>query len=375
MDQAYSNQGDLMKLLSTVASIATLVSVNAFAGDHTINIVGRTSLVYKDNDVKKTQVPSSSSFNIDFLRTMFAGSISPTVKYYVSADLLSANGSSDSVDGTSAFVDEAFATKAFGQGTSLTLGKKAVLIGGREYDYYNYDRYTSSAFFAATPANQVGLTLAHEIAGQTFMAQYFNGNKDNGKTGVVDGTTQPINAQSKFGYAIAWNGNIANGLIKPIIAYTVVPEAAGSRSTEGRTSRVNRGDDQFLGAGLQFNIPLGLVIEADYDLLTEKNATGTIASAHDLKTTSIVGLVRYAGERFAPFVKFISDTSKNNSVKFASKMAYDIGVEFKESKDDLLRYNLVYSGASVKTGINTTEVKSSPKAILVGVKFDAAILK
>lgn len=363
-----------MKLLSIVATIATLVSVNAFAGDHTINAVGRTSWVYKDNDVKKTQVPSSSSFNIDFLRTIFAGAVTPSVKYYVSADLLSANSSTDVSDGTSAFIDEAFVTKAFGQGTSITIGKKAVLVGGREYDYYTYDRYSSSAFFSATPANQVGVTLSHEIAGQTLMAQYFNGNKDNGKTNNASPATS-INAQSKFGWSVGWNGSIHDGMIKPIIAYTVVPEAAGKASTEGSTSRVAKGDDTFLGAGLQFNLPMSFVVEGDYNLLTEKNASGTVAAPKNLKTTSIVGLVRYAGERFAPFAKFISDTSKLVSVKTGTRTAYDVGIEFKESKDDMLRYNLVYSGSTVKTGINTTEVKSSPSSILVGVKFDAAILK
>lgn len=359
-----------MKKLSALAMIAILASASTFAGDHTINAVGRAGWNYKDNDVAKTGTANSSSFNIDYLRTTFAGIVTPSVKYFLTADLLGTTGN-DAVDGTSTLVDEAFVSKNFSFGTTAIFGKKAVFIGGREYDYLNYDRYTTSYFFQATPANQVGLTLSHEIAGQTFMGQYFNGNKDNGK-----GTT--TNAQSKFGWSVGWYGNIMNGLIKPVVAYTVIPEAGGtnggSTSISG-TKRVNKGNDDYLGAGLQFNLPVGLTIETDYDLFTEKDATGTLTSKKDLKTTSIVGLVRFNGERLAPFAKIISDTRKNDSVKTNSRVAYDVGVEFKESKDDAIRYHIVYSGASVKDNINTTEVKSSPSSIMAGVKFDAAILK
>lgn len=355
-----------MKYLSSVAVMAAIISTSVFAGDHTINAVGRTALVYKDND--STTTANSSSFNMDYLRTTFAGVVQPSVKYYLTVDLLGAT-SNDAVDGTATLIDEAFVSKTFSFGTTASIGKKAVLIGGREYDYLNFDRYTTSAFYTAAPANQVGLSLAHEIAGQTFMAQYFNGNKNNAKATTV-------NAQSQFGYSVGWNGNLLEGMIKPIVAYTVVPEGASAASTAGSTSRVNKGEDTYLGAGLQFNLPMSLVVEADYNLLTEKDAAGTVSAKKDLKTTSLVALVRYAGERFAPFAKLISDTNKTSSTKTGTKTAYDLGVEFKEAKEDMLRYHVVYSGSTVKTGLDTaTTTKHSPKSILVGLKFDAAILK
>lgn len=302
---------------------------------------------------------------MDYLRTTFAGSVTPSVKYFLTTDLLGTTGN-DLVDGTPTLIDEAYITKTFSFGTSLTAGKKAVLIGGREYDYLNFDRYSLSGFFNTAPANQVGVTLSHEIAGQTLIAQYFNGNKANGKT---------VNAQSKFGYSVGWNGNIANGMIKPIVAYTVVPEAALAATTTGAGTRVEKGDDTYLAAGIQFNLPMNLVVEADYDLLTEKKAAGASGALKDLKTTSIVGLIKYAGETVSPFAKFISDTNKLATTKTGSKTAYDLGLEFKEAKDDMIRYHVVYSGSTVKTGLNTTEVKSSPSSILVGLKFDASILK
>jgi len=355
-----------MRKLTILAATATIISANTFAGDHTINAVGRTGWVYKDNDVKKTEKVSSSSFNIDYLKTTFAGTVNPSVTYFLAVDLLGETSSPpDAVDGTSSLVDEAFITKTFSPGTTFTFGKKAVLIGGREYDYSDYDRYTNSVFFDATPGTQVGATLSHDFAGQTLMAQYFNGNK-------LHGTA--VNAQSKFGYALAWYGNIANGLIKPIVGYTVTPEASGTPTTTS-VLRLNKGDDTFLSAGLQFNLPRNLTLETDYDVLTEKDATGTVAAKKDLKTTSLVAILTYTSDRFSPFVKWISDENKNGSTKTGTRSAYDVGLEFKEGKDDMVRYHVVYSGSTVKTGINTTEVKSSPSSIMVGLKFDAAILK
>ncbi|MGZ3787061.1 MAG: porin [Bacteriovorax sp.] len=365
-----------MKRLSSVAMIATLISANAFAGDHTINAVGRSGWIYNDNDVEKTGASNSSSFNIDYLKMTFAGVISPSVKYFLTTDMLATNTSTDAVDRTSGFIDEAFVTKTFFQGTSFTLGKKAVLIGGREYDYVDYDLYSKSSFKAATPSNQVGLTVAHEIAQQTFMAQYFNGNKNNGKGATT-------NAQSKFGYSIGWYGSIQNGLIKPILAYTVLPKTKGDSLSDSTTSligsssttRANSGRDAYLAGGVQVNLPTGLTIEADYDLLTQKDAEFVLSSKKDVKVNSIVGLVRYSTDRFAPFAKFITETRKSDSIKTAERTAYDIGLEFKESKEDAIRYHAVYSGSKLKTNMNVAEVKSSPASIMVGIKFDAAILK
>ena len=358
-----------MRKLSTVAMFTTLLSMNAFAGDQTINIQGRTGWKYADNDVKKTQVLSSSSFSVDFLRTTFAGVVTPSVNYYLQTNLLPASTTADVTDATSDLIFEAYITKTFSFGTALTVGKRAVLVGGREFDYVQYDNYTTSAFYDATPANQVGATLSHEIAGQTVMAQLMNGNKDDGKKDVNE---KSVNAQSKLGYALAWYGNISNGMIKPIVAYTVIPQGKGTGD-----DRKFKGNDAYMSAGLQFNLPAGLTVETDYDLLTLKNATtgaDTTVKA-DKKIASMVALVKYDAGAFAPFARFVSDTKESNSVKTYTRTAYDLGVEFKEAKNDMIRYEIVYSASTVKTDMDTTEVKSSPSSILVGLKFDAAVLK
>lgn len=240
--------------------------------------------------------------------------------------------------------------------TSITFGKKSVLIGGREYDYIEYDNYTTSWFWNSCPANQVGITISHEVAEQTFMAQSFNGNKDNG---IKDLENQPVNSQSKFGYALGWYGSFINGAIKPILAYTIVP----------RPSSETKGDNIFISTGIQLNTPHNAIVEFDYNILDKKQITTKN------KTSSMIGLIRFTNDQYSPFVKIIKDTTKNDSTKTSERLAFDLGLEFKQESESNFRYHVVYSTSSLKEAMETKEIKHSPRAILVGVKFDAAILK
>lgn len=358
-----------MKMLSAVAVVATIFAGNAFA-DQSIKVISRGGWSYKDNDVNKSGTPNSSSFNFDYLRTKFSGELTPSVKYVLTSNLLKASETNDTNEGISKMITEGYITKSFSTGTQVSFGRKTTIIGGREYDYSSSDLYSTSYFYQATPSPYaMGLTFSHEIAGQTLKAQYLNGNKTT-TTGVA---TTGTATQSKFGYALEWNGSLMEGMIKPIISYTVIPENAGASTT--KTARVNKGNDVFLGTGLQFNLPQNMVLETDYNLFTEQDATGTAAAKKDLKTESIIVHAKMNGENFSPFVKFIADTRKNDSTKTNSRTAYDLGFEYKEAKEDTIRYHVVYSGSSVKDNINTTEVKSSPSSIMVGMKFTASLLK
>ena len=361
-----------MRKLSAVAIVATVFAGNVFAGDQSIKVISRGGWKYMNNDVQKTTKPNSSNFNFDYLRTKFSGELTPSVKYVLTTNLLKADQANDTNEGISKMISEGYVTKTFSFGTQMSFGRKTTIIGGREYDYSSSDLYSTSYFYDATPSPYaMGITLAHEVAGQTFRAQYINGNKTVSTTGTA--------SQSKFGYALEWNGNLMDGMIKPIISYTVIPEIAGAsttaKTTTNSSTRANKGDDTFLGAGLQFNLPQNMILEADYNMLTEKDATGTTAAKKDLKTESIVVHAKMNGETLSPFVKFIADTRKNDSTKTDSRTAYDLGLEYKEAEEDAIRYHVVYSGASVKANINTTEVKSSPSSIMVGMKFTASLLK
>ena len=331
-----------------------LISFQSFAGDHTINFGARSDWKYKNNDIDKTGTPNSSSFEFNYLLASFSGKISPAFSYFISTDLLQSAAGTDVTNGTSAFIDEAFITKSFGEGGSVSVGKKAVLIGGREYDYFPYDLYTTSYYYEAAPENELGLTLSKEVGEQLWMFQLFNGNKNNV-------TSQPTsNTQSKFGYSIGWYGNFVDKFIKPIVAYTVVPKGVGS-------GRVSKGDDVYLGGGVLFNTPHNFVLEVDYGMLTQNHFAGD--GVHQ-KTKSIVGLIRYNGENYMPFFKMMSDVVTLDSTETNKRSAFDVGVEYRPVNEDLVSYHVVYTGESVKSNVD-----SSPTSITVGIKFDASLLK
>jgi hypothetical protein len=206
--------------------------------------------------------------------------------------------------------------------------------------------------------------------GQEFKLQLSNGNEDK----RISGTK----SQSKFGYGVLYKGSAMDGMIKPMIGYTVDPtERAG-------------GADSYLAGGAQLNAA-GFTVEAEYDLKTQKKFS---AAYGDNTTNSLVALARHNGENFQPFVKYIADWSKTPAGPHASTVAtatpeeidrtsFDIGLEMKESKEDAIRYHIVYSAQSVKNiayvrAADATSVaasKNSPSQIYAGVKFTADILK
>jgi hypothetical protein len=331
-----------------------ILSLQVFAGDHSIDFGGRSDWKLRNNDIDKTGTPNSSSFEINYLLASFSGKISPTYSYFISADFLQSSSSPDIVNGVSDFIDEAFISKTLSDGMSLSVGKKAILIGGREYDYFPYDLYTTSYFYQATPINDVGLTLTKEVGEQLWMFQFFNGNKTNVSS------KPSVNTQSKFGYSVGWYGNLIDKFLKPVVAYTVVPKGVNG-------IRLSKGDDVYIGAGVQVNTPHNFVLEVDYGMLTQNHFGGE--GIHQ-KTKSIVGLIRYTGENYMPFFKMISDVITLDSNETDKRSAFDVGVEYKPSNDDLVSYHIVYTGESSKSNVD-----SSPTTVTVGLKFDASLLK
>jgi hypothetical protein len=341
----------------TIAAAAAVLATQAFAGDHTISTRGRMSWMYEDRDTKTTQVKNSSEIKAEQLYLALAGKLSANTTYNITLNLAdSSTAATAGKDNTNNYIDELYITRTLAEGLNLQLGKMAVIAGGVEYVHAEEDMYSRSAFYNNAPANEMALVLSKEFVGQTLSLQYFNGNNERTTTNS-SGTT--VSAQSKFGYAAQYAGSFANGLVKPNIGYTVDP-----------TTR-SKGPDTYLAGGLQFNLPASFVVEADYGLKTLKKA-GT--AGQDNKLNSMSALVVWSGlERFSPSVKFIKDTDKtNNGAKVSDTTTYTAALEYKDSKEDAIRYHVAYSSAKVKpvTGSSHTDA-----TVLVGAKFDVALLK
>lgn len=341
-----------MKRLGVLAA-ATLLSVGAMAADHTISGTGRMGLFMRDYDAPTTR--NSSAIEADYFRINFDGVLNASTKYHFVLDpvQVTSTTTNDTTTNVSAFINEFWINRSIGESLNVIIGKQKVLQGSMEYWTSTPDIYSKSGFYSAattTGSDRTGAaTLAYKFMGHDFKAQLFNGNEDKRSTGTK--------SQSKFGYAFLFKGNLMDGMIKPIFGYTVDPTARAG------------GPDTYLAGGAQVNAA-GFTFEADYGLKTQKNAA---TATTNLTTSSIVGLVRHNGENFQPFVKFIADTNKTDSVKSFERTAFDLGLEMKEVKDDSVRYHVVYSSQSSKTaGVKDA---AKPNQIYAGVKFTADILK
>ena len=74
-----------------VLAVASLLSVGAMAGDHTLSATGRLSLIARDNDTSKTGLRNSSAFEGEFLRVYFDGVLNASTKYHMVLDPAVAN--------------------------------------------------------------------------------------------------------------------------------------------------------------------------------------------------------------------------------------------------------------------------------------------
>lgn len=344
-----------MKRLGVLAA-ATLLSVGAMAADHTISATGRMGAIMRDYDVPATK--NSSAIEAEFFRINFDGVLNASTKYHFVIDPTQVTTATvnDTTTNISSFINEIWINRSIGESMNLIVGKQKVLVGTNEYWASTPDVYTYSHFYNGRDGTFTGVTgrtgaatLAYKFMGHDFKAQLSNGNEDK---------RSPLTkSQSKFGYAFLFKGNFMDGMIKPIFGYTVDPTARAG------------GPDTYLAGGAQVNAA-GFTFEADYGLKTQKNAA---TATTNLTTSSIVALVRHNGDNFQPFVKFIADTNKTDSVKSFERTAFDLGLEMKEVKDDSVRYHVVYSSQSSKTaGVKDA---AKPNQIYAGVKFTADILK
>lgn len=343
-----------MKKLTFVAA-AALMATSAFAGDHSINLQGRMSLINSNRDQKKTGIASDSRIQAERADLTFAGKLSANTKYSVGLNLAASNAAASS-DAATNYIDSIYVTRTLAEGLTLDIGKRALLGGGFEVTHGAIDQYAKSNYWTTVDnaGNQFGLTLSKELMGHSLMVQLSNGNKDRKET--HSGTD--YYTQSRMGWAAEWMGSYANGMVKSNVGYTVIPSTTSQRSTD------------LLGAGLQFNLT-NLVIEADYGVVTSvKAATGN----KDKKTTSIVGSVAYTGmETLTPFAKVMSDTKKQaaDGSKSDEIMGFGLGVEYKEAKADAIRYHAVYVSEGHKPVGGT---KYTASQIIVGAKIDVNVL-
>jgi hypothetical protein len=122
------------KLLLASAFLAT----SAFAVESDMKVIGRFDYVSEETKTA-TSKETRGEFETNFLRWKNAAKFNDTITGELTLDFAT-TGSHVTEDGETStdfmdMVDTAFITKTFGPGLSLTIGKQAILVGGREIDF------------------------------------------------------------------------------------------------------------------------------------------------------------------------------------------------------------------------------------------------
>ncbi len=344
-----------MKLKLLLAS-AFIASSAMGAVESESKVIGRFDYINNQTETTvgatKTET-SSGEMQASYLRWKNTAKFNDTITGELTLDFAeSASGVAANKTLTN-FVDTAFITKSFGPGFTATIGKQAVLVGGRENDWSTSDLYLVSKFNDAIADNLIGLTLGYTVAEQTFYVQH------------LEGTTSTLKDKKVSG--VAWYGNLMNNMINPIVSY--------HQEGTDRPGKYNT----TLAAGLQFNMNM-ILVEADYGMRTNENAgVSTTGAVADAELTSMVAHVRYNSENFRPFVKFMKedgegsfDLGLGSTVVKQERTAYEAGLEYVPNKDEAMRYHVAYNMAETENASGTAR-KVENNTIFAGVKFSLSL--
>ncbi len=307
--------------LSLILALSPLA--NAQEEKHALSLEARGEYQSLDADYSKTGARGDSRFVFNMARVTFTGPTGIDNQSYEM--IVNYKGGTDGTvdDGNlNAAVETLNVSQDFGNDLSLTLGKFATYQGSNEWWYDDTDVYTYSSYGYANDINadgyDAGLHLAYTIADQELVFEIINA--DEGKTGV----------SSRFSYLASYRGNFMNGTIVPMITYGIFADTGNNIATQ----------DKHLGLGVQLNVN-SFTVELEHNSVTEEKQGSSNYS--DVEGTSMVGLVRFNGENFRPFVKYISEEAKDKAADKITKDSYDLGLEWYPNKDSGSRWHLTYS--------------------------------
>lgn len=341
-----------MKALTILATLA-LTSTSAFALDTVMTAKGRFDYINTKTENKPGAKTTSGVLTTSFLKLVTDTKVNDTTTAKLTLDFVPAVGNDN---GTSNIIDEAYLTKKAGD-FSVILGKQALMTGGRENDYSAREIYLFSHFAESIPKNMVGASAGYSVYAQNFYVQYLQ---------VSDTNKTPLTDKKIIG--AAYYGEWMDKMIMPILSYHKLG-----------TNRPGSYDTQAV-ASLRLNIAK-FFVEADYLMLKQEKKS----TAGDAKVDSIVAHARYIFDQgFQPFVKFISEKGKkgydgimgtSSGAIDSKRTAFEVGLEYYPTKDEDMRYHVVYDNSASKKTNPGPETKLDEQKIFAGIAFSYNLLK
>ncbi|MEA9357017.1 hypothetical protein SHI21_12405 [Bacteriovorax sp. PP10] len=338
-----------MKALTILATVA-LTSTSAFALDTVMAAKGRFDYIHTKTENKPGGETSSGVLTTSYLKLIIDSKVNESTTAKLTLDF-KPNPTTD--NGTSGLVDEAYLTKRF-EALSVIVGKQAVMTGGRENDYSGRDVYMFSRFADSITKNLVGASAGYSMFGQNAYIQYLQ---------QTDANQTPLTDKKVIG--AAYYGEWMNKMIMPIVSYHKLG-----------TDRPGAYNTQMVGS-LRVNVDK-FFVEADYLVLKQEKLT----AAGDAKLNTIVAHARYLFDQgFQPFVKYINEDGKKGyggivaGSTDSERSAFEVGLEYYPTKDEDMRYHVVYDNStSKKTSPGPTQ-KVEEQKIFAGIAFNYNLLK
>jgi hypothetical protein len=336
-----------MKKLTILAALA--LSTQAMALDSVMGLKGRFDYVHTKTENTPGDKTSSGVLTTSFLRLVTDAKLNETTTAKLTLDFQPESKTDNNLNN---LIDEAYLTKTLGAFSAL-VGKQAVMTGGRENDYSSRDLYLTSKFNDEVVENITGISVGYTLAGQNLFLQYLQ---------QMDDHQTPFTDKKVIG--AAYYGEFMNKMILPIISY--------HRQGTKRPGAY----DNFGSAGIRI-LAGKILVEGDYLMLRQEKLT----TAGDAKLDSWVAQLRYTHENFQPFAKFIKENGKKGyeglvtGAEESERTAFEGGLEYYPSKDEDMRYHVVYNHSESKLKTPTPTSKVVEQKIYAGIAFNYNILK
>lgn len=336
-----------------------------------------TSTTSQDGDAPAR---NAQSFNIKTARMVMSGDVTESASYTLRLDVKNAlfEKSTVGADTSIAALDRAYIEQRLGEGLTVRIGRLPITALSIENDYSSMDRYYESLIDYVLTYQiltiTTGASVSYSVAGQTFSFDIFNGFND-----TTTGFALARQKGENLSLALAWRGNLAGGMVKPLISYNRISRVRNG--DEGSTERDEKATFAAFGIGTQVSVA-GADIDLEFDQLTKPKfkyfthkdktdstpAANTEVTSLESKLSSIITQVAYnvPSLRLRPLVKYSQETEKTDGKDSRKYKRGNIGVEFRPSSRPLRYHAVVVSKNDEDISATKTVTKKSTQYI-VGV--------
>lgn len=347
--------------------------------DHRFGLEFRTDYVSNsaelDGDAEDADFnddSKKSAFEIQRARLNVRGNINDLTSYRIRLNLRASSDGAGKTDGTGSFLNRAFLNRKLTDTITLQVGKYGMTRMAIEDWQDGADQYYYSELGNVVPSSDItGANLQVALMGTLYLQIGNN----------------PFNEKNQNSYqtGIAWAGNLMDGMLEPILSYTMISHTEQkAKDSKGVETKTDSYSETLWGAGAQVNIKMGgdskIQIQAELDGYTVPEYDKGSTTMPEWTMNTWITELRYVTKHFSPFLKMSGDKKKVESIGKVDEMEedwskYAVGVEFSPDGNAKKSYRVhgVYTSNTFMPDDNAKDADGSSKEdetyskVIVGV--------